>query len=285
MKLILPKAHTMAGTSGTPTPRPSRLRAAVLLLPVLFVASAGCDIAMADFREQETAEWRKTYELQPGGRVEIANINGKIDVMPGNGNSVEVIARKVGQGPTKEGAKAAIDRIQIAESVTDGNLKIETKVDRSGGGLFNHSSGKVEYTVRVPVNAELKLSTVNGGVEIAGMAGRINAETTNGGIKARDITGMIEASTTNGGVELDLSSVPTGGVKLECTNGGIRLRLPSDAKASISARISNGGIDAQGVHLQTRGESSNRRLEGDLNGGGPRISLEGTNGGIRISAR
>jgi len=126
---------------------------------------------------------------------------------------------------------------------------------------------------------------VNGGVELPGLTGRVNAEATNGGVRGRDIGGAIEATTTNGGVEMDLAAVAPGGVKLECTNGGIILRLPSDAKATIAARITNGGIDTKGLNLQSRGESSNRRLDGDLNGGGPRIALEGTNGGIEISAR
>jgi DUF4097 and DUF4098 domain-containing protein YvlB len=263
----------------------SRPRAVALLLPLLLAASSGCDIAMADFSDQETAEWRKTFELQPGGRLEIGNVNGKIDVTPGQGNVIEIVAKKVGKASSKEAAKQALDRIRITDTVTGGVIKVETTLDRSAGGMFDHSSRQVEYTIRVPAGAELKLTTVNGGVEIAGITGRITAQATNGGIKARDIGGSIEATTTNGGVELDLTNVPEGGVKLECTNGGIKLRLPSDGKASISARITNGGIDTDGINLQTRGESSRRRVEGDLNGGGPRISLEGTNGGIRISGR
>jgi hypothetical protein len=267
-------------------PMTSRMRAVMLLLPVLFVASAGCDIAMADFREQETAEWRKSFELQTGGRVEISNINGKIEVMPGQGSTVEIFAKKIGKAASKEAAKQALARLQIVDSSDAGLIKIETRIERSdGGGMFNHSNAHVEYVVRMPVNAELKLSTVNGGLEIAGMGGRIHAVATNGGIRGRDITGTIEASTTNGGVDVDLASVPQEGVKLECTNGGIKLRLPTDAKASISARISNGGIDTGGLALETRGESSRRRVDGDLNGGGPRIALEGTNGGIKISTR
>ena len=265
--------------------RTLRIARAALLLPILIAASAGCDIAMADYREQETADWRKTYELRAGGRVEIGNVNGKIAVTPGQGNTVEVVARKIAKAATREAAKQTLERIDIREAVSDGNIKIETHVERSNGGLFNQSHWQVEYTVRVPVNAELKLSTVNGGVEISDVRGRINAEATNGGIRALNVSGFVEASTTNGGVEVDLSEVPEGGVKLECTNGGIRLRLPSDAKASISARITNGGIDTDGLSLQTRGEISRRRLEGDLNGGGPRMMLEGTNGGIKISAR
>ena len=263
-----------------------RLRAAALVLPVLLLASAGCDIAMADHREQESAEWRKSYELQAGGTVEIINVNGKIHVSPGAGNSVEVVAKKIGKGSSKEAAKQAIERIEIVDSSAGGSVKLQTKVDRSGGdGIFGHSMGQVEYTVRVPANAELKLTTVNGGVEIEGVSGRITAEATNGGVRATDVAGTIEAVTTNGGVEVDLAKVPEGGVKLECTNGGIRLRLPSDSKATISARITNGGINAEGLNMQTRGESSRRRLDGDLNGGGPRISLEGTNGGISIRSR
>ena len=115
--------------------------------------------------------------------------------------------------------------------------------------------------------------------------GRVLAEVTNGGIRGREIAGPIEASATNGGVDVEITKVPETGVKLETTNGGIKLRLPTDAKASISARIVNGGIDTEGFSIQSSGENSRRRLDGDLNGGGPRIQLEGTNGGIQIRPR
>ena len=264
---------------------PGRIRACALLLPVLFVASA-CDIAMADYREQQTEEWRKTYELPAGGRVEVSNVNGKIDVVTGEGNGVEIVARKIGKGASEEAAKQALSRIQIIESTAGGTIKVETRLER-GGGLFNHGSGaQVEYMVRVPTSVNLTVSTVNGGVEIAGgITGRITAEATNGGIQARDVRGPIEASTINGGVQVELAAVAADGVKLECTNGGLHLRLPSDAKATISARVSNGGIETSGLAVSARGEATNRRLDGDLNGGGPRIQLEGTNGGITIRAR
>jgi hypothetical protein len=261
------------------------MRPAALLLPVLLLATAGCDIAMADHKQKETAEWRKTYQLQPGGRVEIGNINGRIEVKPSDGNSVEIVAHKIASGGSSEAAKAALGRIEIVEEVSPASVKIETKLQRSSGGLFGGSSLQVEYFIRVPRTAELRVSTVNGGVEIEGVGGKISAEATNGGIKARDVAGEIHASTTNGGVDVDLSQVSAAGVKLECTNGGIRLRLPATAKASISARITNGGIETSGLTLDSAGEQSRRRLDGLLNGGGPRIELDGTNGGIRISSR
>jgi hypothetical protein len=264
--------------------KPSHLRALVLMLPLL-VVSAGCDIAMADFSEQQSDEWRKTYTLEPGGRVAIANVNGKIDVVAGDGNEVEVVAKKTGRAASQEAAKEALGRIQIVDSVSDGVIKVETKIDRSAGGLFNHSGTQVEYTVRLPRSAALDVSTVNGGIEIVGVTGAVVAEATNGGVRARDISGAIDASTTNGGVHVELASVSPDGVKLECTNGGVTLSLPADAKATISARVTNGGIDTNDLKLETRGEATRRRLDGDLNGGGARIQLSGTNGGIKISSR
>lgn len=254
-----------------------------LLLPIL-IASTGCDIVTADLRSEETAEWRKTYQLSPTGRVEISNVNGKIDVQPGEGNTVEIVALKKAKGASPEAAKAALERISIEETASADQVKVDTKLARGGGGLFNGGSLQVEYRVKVPAGAEVKFTTVNGGIDVAGLKGRINAETTNGGVHARDVTGQIQASTTNGGLDIDLARMPEGGVKLECTNGGIKLRLPRDAKATISARITNGGISQGDLLIETT-ENSRRRLDGRLNGGGPRIDIEGTNGGITLAGR
>lgn len=257
---------------------------AALCLPILVASLSACDIVTADLKAQETAEWRKSYPLQAGGRVEISNINGKIDVAPGAGNTVEVVAVKSARGASQEAARDALQRIEIVEVSTPQSVRLETKIQRGGGGLFHIGGGEVRYTVKVPTDADVHFTTVNGGIELTGLTGRVDAEATNGGIRARDVAGPIRASTTNGGVEVDLVRVAEPGVKLECTNGGIRLRLPADARANISANVSNGGIDTGGLSVETT-ESSRRRLEGRLNGGGPSIRLEGTNGGIHLSRR
>jgi hypothetical protein len=265
---------------------PRRAAAAALLAPVVLaaaVAAAGCDVITADLKHSETAEWRKTYKLAPDGRVDISNVNGKIIVEPSKDNTVEVVAVKTAKAATAEAAKQALERIEISEDASPSSIRIATKVPR-GTGWFEMGGTQVKYTVHVPAGADVKFTTVNGGVELTGLGGRIQAETTNGGVIARDVSGPIDASTTNGGVEVDLARVSEGGAKLGCTNGGIKLRLPADAKATISAAITNGGIDASGLSLD-KTESSRRRLEGRLNGGGPQLRLEGTNGGLSISAR
>ena len=266
-----------------PLRRAVRMRAVALALPLLLIASAGCDVITADLRHSEKSEWRKTYELGSGGRVEISNVNGRISVEPSSGQTVEVVAVKTARGATPAAAKQALERAEIREDVSREVISVSTKIARDGG-WFHGSAVQVEYTVKVPVSAEAKFTTVNGRVDVNGLSGRVTAETTNGGVIARNVSGPIEANTTNGGVDVELARVAEGGASLGCTNGGIKLRLPQDAKATISASVTNGGIEADGLKLETT-QSSRRRLEGRLNGGGPAIRLAGTNGGIQISAR
>jgi hypothetical protein len=257
--------------------------AAALLAPVLLIAASGCDVVTADLKHSERAEWRRTYELAPSGRVEISNVNGKISVEPSTGNTVEVVALKTARGVSPESARLALERVQITEEASRERVRVATKVDRAGG-WFDRGGANVTYTVRVPTGAEVKFSTVNGGLDLSGLEGRVTAETVNGGVIARNISGAIEASTVNGGVEVDLARVSEGGARLTCTNGGIKLQLPSDAKASISASVTNGGIDTGSLKLEGS-EISRRRVRGLLNGGGPSIHLEGTNGGITVGSR
>jgi DUF4097 and DUF4098 domain-containing protein YvlB len=270
-------------------PTRSQRPAAVSLRLVLFALGAiaaagvtGCDLVTADFKHSATSVWRKNYTLEQGGHFEVSNVNGKIRVEPSEGSQVEIVAEKKGRAASEELAKQAADRVEIKETVSGSSIRVETKTPQTNG-LFRGST-EVSYSVRVPAEAQVKLTTVNGGIELSRLNGKIDAETTNGAIVARDIGGPIEASTTNGGVEVDLTQVSKGGVKLECVNGGIKLRVPPEAAATISASVANGGIDAGGLKLETT-ESSRRSLEGRLNGGGPLIKIEGTNGGIRIAAR
>jgi putative adhesin len=257
----------------------------VLPMALLPLFLAGCDIGVGvmHFGSQATADWNKTYQLAAGGRVEIVNINGKIEVEPAQGNTVEVRALKKAKGNSDAAAKAALDRISIAEDVSPAQVRLETKIAHAGG-MFSGGSLQVEYHVKVPNGAEVHFTNMNGEIDLTGLQGRIEARTTNGAVRARDVSGQIQARTINGGLDIELAKLGDGGVKLDCTNGGIKLRLPRDAKATISARIVNGGISTGDLPMETT-DSSRRHVEGRMNGGGAPVEVSGTNGGISISSR
>ncbi len=255
----------------------------LILLAAAFSLTA-CDIVVESLNAKATDEWKKTYQLAPGGQVEVVNMNGSIQVEPSDGNTVEVTAEKIARGMNDEAAKETLKNIEIREEVTPDRVRLQTAIP-SGGGNFSHR--EVNYRLTVPRQASVRLRTSNGTVRAAGIRGDARLETTNGSIHATGLGGSIEGGTTNGSVTIEVDSLGKDGIRLETTNGSIALTMPSAAKADIAARCVNGSVRATNLNVvsQGSGETSRRRLEGPVNGGGPKITLETTNGSVRLTGK
>lgn len=140
----------------------------------------------------------------------------------------------------------------------------------------------MSYRIWVPVNTSLDLETTNGGVDLAGVAGAVEARTTNGGIDLWDLDGAVQARTTNGGVDASFSrDAPLQhDVDLQTTNGSVTLALPEGISARLEVSTTNGSIHTEfPITVQGR---IDRSLSATLGEGGPEIRARTTNGGIRI---
>jgi hypothetical protein len=268
----------------------SQTRKTAQFLGVALVALVlgACDIAVNGdggmhfaIGAQAQDEWSRTYKLSPGARLELINVNGRIVAEPGAGDTVEVKAERTGKGASDAAAKDALARIEMREEVGDNRVRIEVRAPRFSGGAGH----EIKWTIKVPKGVAVDLRTVNGGVEMTGLDGDVRARSTNGGVKGHALVATnVDAAVTNGGVEIELANSAAGGsIDLESVNGGVSLTLPGESKADITARCVNGGISINGLDLEIVGEQTRRKVEGKLNGGGARITLETTNGGVRIS--
>ena len=250
---------------------------------LLLAASAltACDVVVSSMQAQGKAqdEWSRSYPVSEQALLEIINGNGEVDVTAGAGTQIEVKAERIARAASDELAQEYLKQVTIEEQAGRDHVRLETKAPR-----LNRSHAEVKYHVVVPAGLSVRVRNTNGAVTIVGVKGEVKAETTNGGVKGRDLAGAVEATTTNGGVTLDMAEVAAGGIRAETTNGGVDLRIPGAAKADVRASVLNGGITLTGLELQG-GEKTRRRVEGRLNGGGPHVSLETTNGGIKIAAR
>jgi hypothetical protein len=248
---------------------------------VALLASAGCELAFTDLSAQSKDEWTRTYSLAATGQVELTNANGEINVEPSSDGKVHVRAERTAKAATEEAARQLLAKINIREEASADRIRLET--EGPSGGFLTGGHYSVRYWLNVPAGASVKVTNTNGRVSVNDLTGPVEARTTNGGVTARRLKGRVEASTTNGGVDVDVAEVHADGIRLETTNGGVRLTLPSSAKADVRAEVTNGGIDTGTLAIEKVGETSRRHLEVRLNGGGPRVSLETTNGGIKIT--
>ena len=255
--------------------------AGLLVLPLALVL-AGCDASLAHLTARATDEWTRTYPLSTGGEVRIVNTNGKIEVEGVDGSNVEVRAERIARGASEDAARELLPRIVIKEDIRPDRVSIETE---RMGGIMIGVGFEVRYHVKAPKNAIVNITNTNGQVTLSALGGSVSAHTTNGGVSGKGLSGGLDARSTNGGVTIDMASLGQEKVSLHTTNGGVTLTLPDSAKADISASCTNGGINVSSLDKLEVTETSRRKLEGRLNGGGTAIELRTTNGGIRVRAR
>jgi len=242
------------------------------------VSSTACGILIA--QEQASNEWTRSYTVEEGATFEIVNTNGKIAVTATDGSAIEVVAERIVKAPTEEKAKALLDDFEIRESATASNVRLESKSPSMEFGV----SRSVNYTVKVPRWANVRLETTNGDIQVADLTGELRIDATNGRIQASGLENTTRVSTTNGAITLDFAKIGEDGIECETVNGAITIALPKDASADVDARVTNGTISTDDVGLSVT-EESRRRVEGRLGSGGARVRLETVNGAIRLKAR
>lgn len=261
--------------------RPIRALVALSALAVLPLVSA-CQLEISNQAEARN-EWKKDYAVGAAASLEIRNTNGVIEVEATDGTQISVVAERIAKAGTDQAAKDAAAAIEIRETVSGNSVILDAKTSMTGI-IIGGGSRQVKFHVKAPKGTTLRLSNTNGAIDVRAITGDLNLSTTNGRIHGSDLAGASRVDTTNGEVDLDYVTMPGGGITADTTNGAVVIRLPADAKAAIEARVTNGGIDADGLNLQVS-EKSRRRLSGTLNGGGPEVRVETTNGGVRIRPR
>lgn len=240
--------------------------------------NGGFSLDVASGKAQD--EWTRSYRIESGGQLEIINVNGRITAEAGDGPEVEVKAERTVRAMNDETAREQLAKLEMREETSDSRVRIEVRAPRASG-LGGH---EIRWVVTVPKGVNVDLRTVNGGVMMTGLQGDVRARSTNGAVKGTALNAAsLDASVTNGGVVIDLASLPaTGTFDLKAVNGGVSLTLPGEARADLTARCVNGAIRVTDLELQLEGEQSRRRVAGKLNGGGARINLETTNGGVKV---
>jgi hypothetical protein len=258
----------------------------------LALVSVACDVKVGqdggfsvDFAAgRATDEWVRTYDIKPGGRLEIINVNGQIEASPATGSQVEVRATREIRTNSEQTSREMLAKAVMREEVTPDRVTIQGP-DEGEGRDFRRSRLTIKYDVRVPRGLNLLLKTQNGGVQLANIQGaQIAASSTNGGVTGRGLSGAVEASTVNGGIQMDLEAV-TGETRMVTVNGGIVLTLAPEINADFEATVVNGRVSVQDGFPLSGDDRSRQRVTGRIGTGGPRLVVQTTNGGVRVGSR
>lgn len=239
---------------------------------------------------QESTGWDWKGELGAGRTVYLRNINGAVRIEAGTGNTVEVRA-------VKRWRRGDPDEVRIeARMAGSGNGDViicalwgerascdengyHSNRDRSTSSRNNDVS--VQFTVRVPRNARVDASTVNGELVIGGVNGNIEASTVNGDVEALSNAGRVRASTVNGSILVRTTVPESDDLEYSTVNGSVTLELPANTNADVHLSTVNGRISTD-FPMTLDGSINPRRIRATIGNGGPRLRVSTVNGSVRL---
>jgi DUF4097 and DUF4098 domain-containing protein YvlB len=193
-----------------------------------------------------------------GGSIEIDEIQGEVEART-SGGSIKT-GRITGEGNLKtSGGSIAVDGVTS-------RLLAHT----SGGSItVGDSTGPVE------------VKTSGGSIKLARIQGDVVARTSGGGIRIDDATGTVDASTSGGSIHASLSAQPRGDSRFATSGGNVVVSLSPSVSVELDARASGGGVSSD-VPVTVQGTQDDDAIRGRINGGGPKLVLRTSGGGIRV---
>ncbi|HEY6552944.1 MAG TPA: DUF4097 family beta strand repeat-containing protein [Vicinamibacteria bacterium] len=241
------------------------------LVAVWAVAASACVVGGPLTARDTTVE---TRDLDPGGRFSLENVNGRVTLTTWDEPRVRIEADRAAR--TEE----ALRELRVEIEGDGRRVSVRTRTPR--GFRFGRGGGRVDYQVTVPADAEVRVSTVNGRIEIEGVAGAVRASATNGGVEIRGAAGEVDASVVNGRIDARYRVLdPDAHHRFSVTNGSIAVAVPEGTGGRLEAQTVNGGVDSD-LELESTERTSRRRLEGRLGNGRGSLELSTVNGGIRL---
>lgn len=253
--------------------------AAVLLAPLAVPQHAQA-------QEREPNAFSFNGNLAAGRTVNVRNVNGAIAVERSTSGQVEIRAEK----RWRRGDPDDVRIVQVAGR--DGDIMVcalWNDAECTERGIRGQSNNKwnrnndvsVQFTVRVPDGVHVNMSTVNGGVDIEGVSGRVDASTVNGSIDARSSGGPVRAETVNGSINASMRALDRDDLNFSTVNGAINLELPSNANVDLDVSTVNGSVNTD-FPVTIQGSISRKRLRGTIGSGGRMLKASTVNGGVTL---
>lgn len=271
-------------------------RLAVAMMALFLWMTVGC--AQALLSASATDRQEQTIPLEQGGTLSLENVNGDVTVRAVEGHSVHLVAVKRARALDESKAREGLSKLTVAVESSPTAISITTRYPSNPSGMLFGAGVylAVDYTIEVPRGTKVKLSGVNGSMDVDAPGSEVACEATNGTIRvegaavlsATTVNGRIrfaadqvgDVSSTNGSVEGSLLGLAPGAGHVETVNGHVALAIPSKAALRIEAENVNGSIRSGLPGLAAEKHS----LSGNLNGGGATLTVETVNGGIEIKS-
>lgn len=254
-------------------------------------------------REQETVQKTMTLSGEPM-RLLVSNFNGYVHVRGTTGSQVHVVAHETIRAETGPDLAQAKNEVKLDMTEQPGTVDIEYKAPWRCNGHCddcNCDNRRRFYDVRydidvdAPRGARPVISSLNGSIAVDQMDGDFDVHTVNGTIEMSGMGGSGDVHTVNGHVTVRFNKNPIRATSVKSVNGQLEAYFQRGFSADLYFKTLHGPVDANfdvtplpvsaadaerkdGMFVYR----SNRQSAVRVGHGGPKISFETVNGGIRL---
>jgi len=228
-----------------------------------------------DSERTEREELRQTYQLSPGARVELSNINGSIDVDTAEGNNAELRITSYSHNPNPR--KLTVEQTASRLSVQG----VARSKGNSDGMNFDNTSHRV--SLKLPRRVELTVNGASGSVRVGELDGSIRLTNVSGSVGVAQATGSAEVSGVSGSVTLKMARLSAGGVRVGDVSGKVALRFMDDVNADLQTRGIKGKVYVELANVSVEGEMNRADFRAKIGTGGAPINITDVTGSVRLA--
>src|SRR5574341_1816232 len=234
--------------------------------------------ATSDQQGDAREEIRKSFELQPGARVEVQGINGKVDIQTSDTKTAEVYVLRTA------GSQDALARREVTVEQTATGLLVTGKQVCHGfwENLFG-TKAKEDVTIKARRQIALALKGINGRTTAGDIDGPLEAKGINGRVEVGQTNEGAEISGVNGSISVGLNKLGNSGVRVNGVNGSNELRLASGVNADLTAKGMNGRIRSEVPDVTVDKDEFGSGYSARIGTGGAPITISGINGNVRLT--
>jgi DUF4097 and DUF4098 domain-containing protein YvlB len=229
-----------------------------------------------DERERtEREELRQTYQLSPGARVELSNINGSIDVETAEGSAAELRINSYSYNPSPR--KLSVEQTPTGLSVR-GEARLKGNADSMN---FDNTSYRVQ--LKLPRRVALTVNGASESVRVGEIDGAIRLSNVSGNVGVAQASGSAEVSQVSGSVTVNMARLGAGGVRIENVSGKVALRFMDDVNADLQTSGIKGKVYVELPNVAVEGEMNRADFRAKVGAGGAPINISGVTGSVRLA--
>lgn len=223
-------------------------------------------------------EIRKSFDLQPGARIEVKGINGKVEIQTSDTKTAEVYVLRTAN------SRDALNRREVTVEQTSTGLLIKGR--QVSNSFWQHVFGtkaKEEVTIKAPRQIALALKGINGRVTGGNIEGALEVKGINGGVDLGQASDTATISGVNGNISVGLNSLTDAGARVSGVNGNVELKLASGLNAQLTAKGMNGNLRSEIPEVTIQKDDHGSRYSARIGNGGPPLTFSGINGNVRLT--